>query len=515
MTAPRHRLSRHGLSILSAIATAGIVGGTLAVHGWQAVRTAYYINPVTGVWLALARDLADGVFYRDLIGPAGYGGTRYFPVFFSSLAALIKLGIRPLAAGFAVSIAAACLLSAAVERLLARLGVTPALRVTLAALVLAAPSVQQTLFFIRSDLLATGFAVLGLAWTLPRRHAGLPTSAHGEEAPDPPARSLALAALFLTLAVATKVTSLYAPAAALLALALAHRSRAGLRLGLWLGAWGIIAALIVQVASDGRALASFRACALGGSTAGAWMSGVGRALVSEFLGRSRLLSATLVAGVLAWVADARHHWRGLPSVLFLCTIGTTAAILASPGTIPTNQTVDLYVAALVAGAAWVARHPRSAAAASVVAVALALASVRPNLEIVRNPTLQRLAAGLPAGRERAAALVDGFREPVLCEAPELPVMAGRRPYLIDPFALRVVMRQRPDIERDLVDRVNARWFTHVILVFDPLTPGGRGWYTNVDFGWPVTERILANYQLQAVEAGFRIYRPRFTPQDAH
>jgi hypothetical protein len=60
------------------IAAAVIAFAVLAAHAWQSYSGAY-LSYVSGIWLALGRDLADGVFVRDLIGPLGYGGTRYFP----------------------------------------------------------------------------------------------------------------------------------------------------------------------------------------------------------------------------------------------------------------------------------------------------------------------------------------------------------------------------------------------------------------------------------------------------
>lgn len=505
--AVRH-LRSPSLTTISAVVTSGVVGGTLLAHAWLALPTAWYVNNVTGVWLALAQDLAHGLFYRDLIGPAGYGGTRYLPVFFGAIAALIRLGVSPLAAGFVASIAGGALLAAAVERVLARLGLRPALRVAFAALTLAAPLVQQTLLSIRCDLLAAGLAMLGLAGTLPHEETGRSGPHAGPDSTKRPAGALGGAALLLILAVATKLTSVYVLAAAVLALAFARRGQAARRLVLWLGAWGLSALVLVQFASEGRALASFRACALGGTTALAWLSGITHGLVTEFAGGSHFLTAVLSVGVVAWLADARRHWRSPSSILLVSAIGMTAVILASPGTIPTNHTVDVYMAAIIAVGVWVARHPRWAPAAGLLALALALSSVRPNLEIVRNPVRHRLAVDLAAGRERTIWVVDHFRQPVLSESPELQVMAGRPASLVDPFALRVVMRQRPDIERDLIGRLDAHRFAYVILVADPLTPAGRGWYTNIDFGWPVTECILANYQLQEVDAGFRIYRPR-------
>jgi hypothetical protein len=51
------------------------------------------------IWTALAWDLAHGHFYRPLLGPDGYGGTRYMPLLFGTQALLMRLGLDPIHAG--------------------------------------------------------------------------------------------------------------------------------------------------------------------------------------------------------------------------------------------------------------------------------------------------------------------------------------------------------------------------------------------------------------------------------
>ena len=45
-------------------------------------KNQYFLTHVEGAWLACAYDFLHGVFYRPLFGPLGYGGTRYFPLYF-------------------------------------------------------------------------------------------------------------------------------------------------------------------------------------------------------------------------------------------------------------------------------------------------------------------------------------------------------------------------------------------------------------------------------------------------
>src|SRR5262245_66151705 len=62
-----------------------------------------YLDMAGGVWTALAYDLTTGLFYRPVVGPDGYGGTRYFPVHFVGQAAVAEVIGDPIWAGYVMS----------------------------------------------------------------------------------------------------------------------------------------------------------------------------------------------------------------------------------------------------------------------------------------------------------------------------------------------------------------------------------------------------------------------------
>src|SRR5262245_63729970 len=78
------------------------------------IASGAYLNLGSGVWLALARDTSDGVFYRPLWNGSEYGGTRYFPMLFVSTAALMRLGLEAVAAGVVVSMVGLAAMATAV-----------------------------------------------------------------------------------------------------------------------------------------------------------------------------------------------------------------------------------------------------------------------------------------------------------------------------------------------------------------------------------------------------------------
>ena len=491
-------------SAAMAVLAAAVTGAALAIHAWHAVATGCYVDFVTGVWLALADDLARGVFYRDLIGPDGYGGTRYFPLFFASIAGLMRLGVAPLVSGFAVSGASAVLLVLGIRRFLLRIGLPGSYALACAVFVLAPRFSQQALFAIKSDFLAAGLVMWGLSTMLP---------AFDEERPS--TRSLAAPAVFFVLAASTKVTSLYAPAAAVLALALASRVRTSLRLGALVTAGLAILVAMVAILSGGRAVESWRVLALAGADTSGWMRQLPSAFLSQVVLPSRVFGTVLAAATAAWLVTLRADGpRWLSVTLFPATLGAAVVVLASPGTSYTNQLTDLLAVCLVLIGWALARLPRRRPAAGFVLLLLSLAAARQSLHPVLDQELRHQAWQASAGRDEVIRVLASIDGPILSESPELLIMAGRRPYMLDPFALRIVARKRPDVFADVEGKLHSRFFSAVVLMHDPETRSGRGWYTNMDFGWPITSRILDNYELAELKPGLRVYRPKAVPQAA-
>src|SRR5580698_5864720 len=108
------------LIIFSASATAILLVPRIFLN----FKNQYFLTHVEGVWLACAYDFLHGVFYRPLFSSLGYGGTRYFPLYFVLTCVLAKpLGSLE-TAGIALSAAGVLLALVAVYILLRRLNVS-------------------------------------------------------------------------------------------------------------------------------------------------------------------------------------------------------------------------------------------------------------------------------------------------------------------------------------------------------------------------------------------------------
>jgi hypothetical protein len=250
------------------------------------------------------------------------------------------------------------------------------------------------------------------------------------------------------------------------------------------------------------------------------MLNVPSAFLLEVILPSRIFTLVLACAAVAWIALVRM--RGAPRagrpapaslatacvVLLPLALAGTAVIVASPGAIYTNQLIDAFAISVVVIGALVAARPQWQPAVAGALVVLSLWS--------GYRTLRPLLAGDRAQRDRqqwaersdlirSLAASDG---PIFSESPELAVLAGVRPYLVDPFALRVVTLRRPDVLKDVLEKLGAQHFSEVLLDYDPETARGRGFYTSLDLGWPVVSSILANYERVSVQGGIQVYRPR-------
>jgi len=476
--------------------TVALTIAVLAVDAALSLFSGAYLNLGSGVWLSLARDIADGIFYRPLWDGVEYGGTRYFPMLPLAIAGLHGAGLPLVAAGLWASMAGLVALAVAVFFLLRRLAVPPRLATLGAALAIAPYFVHQTAFAIRSEPLAAAFAVLGLAVLAPLDERSSSTS-----------RVLLAAGLFVS-AFATKLTCVYAPAAATAALLLARRPVPALTLAAATTSLGLLFFAGMNMASNGRALESFHACALAGSGIGSLF---GTAVITRpltLIGTSHLLTVVFLL-TMAAIIVRRHDWHRLPTLYVIAASGITAVIFTSPGTILTSQILDAYVAAivlLVVGCAGAAGRLRMLGQG--VLIGLTIWAAAQNLVRIAGMLEDDVVQSSREERRQLVAQVERCGGPILSESPLVPILAGQRPVLLDPFAFHVVAQNRPAVNDTLAERVRRREFACVLLEHDPSTPRGAAWYKNVNMTEPVVSAVLTHYAYDRTVMGQRLYVAR-------
>lgn len=448
-----------------------------------------YLDQVSGVWIAMANDLCHGVFYRPLFGPLGYGGTRYFPLFFVVHAGLVKLGGNLIVTGHLLSLASILALVAGVYALLRRLGVDKLLAVCASLLILCSESTQLSLLAIRGDGLSAALAVWGLWFCI---------------GPTPAFRQLAAAAVLFTLAFSAKVTAVYAPAAVFLYFLLSGRRRQAWRLaGLSAGGFLIVLGAVI-FATHGRFIEIFLASATAGSPWTSILRVPQRFAmytgVQDLGGFPFIILAGAVLAV--WPGSFREDF---PPIYFLTALAAMLGIFSTMGA-DYNHLIDLHTSAVVLLAVWVSRSDRQQAIFGLAALSIAsLLALFPAARNLRHgeDTLSR--------RQEFQAVVDAVGKnprPILAENPLIPVLAGETPYVLDPFLFRAFNDRNPRFAEPLWKMLQQKDFSAVVTMVNPESELGATDYREDFFGPGFRKNLLENYKLFRKMKQNYIYLPR-------
>lgn len=502
MSAEVHPVARRAFWVAGVVSAVG--GAWLLLWHW---RGGLPYDSTSGVWTALADDFARGELYRSVAGAAGYGGTRYMPLFFVLHGTLIHAGLAPAAAGLLLTLLSLALLGLAARWLMREWGAGPALAWPCVLLLPASIAIQLLGIAVKGDLLAAAWSAGGLAAAV----------AWSERGWRP---GLVLACVGFAAAVLTKFTVVFAFGTMLLWLARGRRWRAAGALAggtLALVAAGVAAA---AAASDGRMAESFAACVTGGAGvayAGKFLFWFGRVAVQDpfFL---------LLGGAACACAVRRIRRRGvdLPAAYFLVTLAGTALLFVSPG-IDSNHFVDLLVAAVVLLAVELSQGGagRAVGAAAGVGAVLVVATWFPGMPSVRHFLQESGRPTQEAAREIARRLPAEGTQRLLAENPILPLALGQRPEVLDCFSLRLLAARDPVVRERFFADLQHRRYTAVVLVDWSGAPaseipaalarhgssGVQQFYGEVHFPPGFLEALQQNYRLSFVVHPFVVFEP--------
>jgi hypothetical protein len=281
------------------------------------------------------------------------------------------------------------------------------------------------------------------------------------------------------------------------------RRRASVRLAIGL-AGGVAAFLVfTEFASAGRAVTVWAACMFGGSdpqgTLTALLSGSFAAAIrySHLVGAVSVVSIAVLLASIGLRRSADSSQSLAPIVPLGIWAGATLAMavaLSSPGTIPTNQVPEWIAASLVVVAMAGNTTARLGRLTGFSLLFLVLWMSAQNVSLAVDQQRQ-LTPEIKAHRSLLLERIRTQTSPVLAESALWPVLAGRKVVLLDAFAAHIVMRSRPELERELIETIAARRYSLVILEFDPESPQGRRIYAATHFGADVIAAIEANYRL--------------------
>ncbi|MCK4302985.1 MAG: hypothetical protein KAY24_01965 [Candidatus Eisenbacteria sp.] len=319
--------------------------------------------------------------------------------------------------------------------------------------------------------------------------------------------SLLSASILFSLAFATKVTTVFGFAAAVAALYFAKEPRLARRLVLFTVAGMVIVLVATQLTSGNRALQIMTICAHGGTNRLFLVTAPLRLFQTAVLRDCQSL-VLLVLSISGLLAIRPGQWRDLGALSLIASLCVLGVIMGSPGT-DYNHFIDAAVLALVFIAVQVARKQMRMVTASAVAVSA--------IGIMLGLTFPHHAGSLEELYRDRDAAVQVVREgssaggPVLCQSPLIPILAGTRPYMLDPFMFRLISRSLPGAAEQMREQLEEGYFSAVVLETDPITRAGRRKLENITLGKRFARLLLGNYRESERYGRYIIFRPEQHP----
>jgi hypothetical protein len=328
-------------------------------------------------------------------------------------------------------------------------------------------------------------------------------------------RRAALAAVFCTLALLTKLTAGWAPVAIAAYSFWRQRRFCAVFLATWLGT--LLASMaLLHVASSGRLLANITALSAAG--AGAWGAVVAPLLFLWRVGRSGVLLGLLIPLLVVECVRAVRGRQGTIYHLALVFCLPILLVIYSDMGADYNHLLDLVVLALpLAGCLWVALPAGEKLGGMRLAMGLVVVwtlymSWADNMVFAVLDSLRSLRQGQPDARYPAKPLAGliGDNAPLLSEDPWVAIARGQTPRILDPFSLARLSESQPQLTANLERRIQDGEFTHIVLLqrVDESNPNDRYAWEVRHFGRRIVWAIRNRYRLETQTEGYFVYTPR-------
>jgi hypothetical protein len=486
------------LKLYSALIVAAsiVIPAILLARLFLNFRYQFFLTHVEGVWLTCASDFVHGVFYRPLFSSLGYGGTRYFPLYFVLTGVFSRIFGTLETSGLALSGGSVVLLCFAAYVLLRRFNVSLLLSVAGVAAILAVTTTQQALLDAKGDSLAAMLNLWGVVLCLK---------------PKVNRASLYLAALLFTLAFATKLTTVFGVAAVVLGWAFARRYKDASQLALATLCGYVLVLAAMYFGSGGRVFGIFRACASGGGSI-LYTLQAPIHMLTKVLDVDPVFLLFLVLAAALGLASYKEDKTQILPIYFVLALLVALVIFGSPG-IGVNHLLDLHVAAVLLLVLSISRSPQLAETSTgLFALSLLVGCVAAGRDLHGD----RQRRSFPADAREAVQRIPGFpgavstsdERPILAENPLVVLKTGKTPYLLDPFMFRILASTHPALATDFWEKMTHRGFSAIILQKDPGSAEGKIWYTETHFGGEFLQDLDANYALSYTVGQMYVFTPK-------
>jgi hypothetical protein len=458
------------------------------------LRRLSYMSYIEGAWLACANDFIHGVLYRPLFGPLGYGGTRFFPLYFVLTGSLSPVFGRLDNAALILSAASVILLGYGCFVLLRRLEVSFLLSLAAVIAIMVAATTQEALLQTKGDGLAAMLNLWGLVLCV-----GPKDKDKNKKKPG----WIYVAAVLFSLAFAAKLTTIFGVTSVVLAWAIGRRYKEASQLAVATGVGGVLVIGAIYFGSGGRAFEIFRVCAGGGGS-------LTYALEAplQLIGAALQYDPIMLIFLVPATAFALTYFRRLPTeilpIYFLVVLLATTAIFASRGTL-FNHLIDLHVAAVMILAYSASRNSTLAEVGTGI---IALGLVVGGAQVVMNLYYDFSRPSMRAEMQKVLDNVPSDGRPILAENAFVVLQSRKAPYLLDPYMFRVATGKYPALGIEMWDKLSHRAFAAVVLQQDASSAAGKKWYTDVHFGGEFLHDLDANYSLTYSTGQQYVYTPK-------
>ena len=467
------------------------------------------IGATGGVWTALAYDFSKGIFYRPVFDDFGYGGTRYLFLFFILHGTLMRILHDPVIAGNVLVLGSAVLLSAGIYALLRRLGLRLLHAAACSALTTISISYQLVTLEIMGEFLACALNIWGVVFAVhywqKKTNSFLIFSA------------LCFAGSFLT-----KFSSLTGLTAVCLYFLLQKQYRPIFKLLAWTGSVVLFSLLVAYRASEGRMVDAFLAFGEGPPD---WNYAFKFSLwFFMLLLRDPFLFLMFGFALFFIFKNKNPAWASFQKIYFFVTLAFTLIILTSRGT-DYNHLLDLIVASVLILGGQMHKAVNSEKTVSVlfgVLIAGLIFTWLPGTISIKQ--FMQSHGGKPS-REKMEQVIEklGPQEiNILSENPLIPILMGRRPEMLDAFALRRLSLAHPEIQKDFAGKLENQYFGAVILLdfsgapqseilqamAKHSSPGAGSFYGGVHFPPGFLALLQERYTLGFVTSPYVVFFPK-------
>jgi hypothetical protein len=210
----------------------------------------------------------------------------------------------------------------------------------------------------------------------------------------------------------------------------------------------------------------------------------------------------LALGGAAFLAVAARNARRLPPLFFACTLAISVAMFSSDG-VAGNHLLDLHIASIVLLVDWAIQAGAQdfvvgASAAVCMVVWLSLMATRASTDTV--PVRTQL--------KEVVRAIGPTDKPILAENALVPIIAGQRPYILDPFSFRVMLEEEPSLGEPMWRMIQERRFAEVVFSHDPRQNEWRDFYAGTHLGQDFMDHLQTSYQFAETRGGDYLYLPR-------